>query len=491
MTLKKTLREIVTSENLLKDTAYSYKNNNYSYDFVLIAAEKIRQSIAKRGSSKPVIIFGHKQVGMLAGFIGCNAAGVAFVPVDFSTPKDRIEHIVKLSEAQCIISISPFNHSTECETVDYEQLTSAPSRAMLTLDNYISGESISYIIFTSGSTGVPKGVEISIDALDDFVDWSKTLINDARSYIFLNHALYSFDLSIFEVWTSIAKKGTIVALDHENNFNMRANFEIMKNEKCTICVSTPSFIEICLIDTRFASDNLSSISHFIFCGEILSKTTAIKLKNKFPQAKILNLYGPTEATCATTSIEITDQVLTKYDILPVGFVKPGTEIYLEETENGAELIIVGTNVSHGYINDETKTKAQFFTKNGLRAYRTGDYGFFEKDSLLFVKGRIDRQIKFKGHRIELEEIESVMRSILNISTALCFPIYKDGKVIELVAVIPQSVTIIHAELATSLKETLPDYMIPAKIRTIEQIPLTSNGKIDRKEIEKLLFIKKI
>jgi D-alanine--poly(phosphoribitol) ligase subunit 1 len=241
-----------------------------------------------------------------------------------------------------------------------------------------------------------------------------------------------------------------------------------------------------LIDRSFSGANLPSLSHFVFCGEILTKATALKLRQKFPSAKILNLYGPTEATCATTGIDINDDILAKYDVLPVGYVKPGTSIYIDDGLNGKEIVIVGTNVSHGYINDKEKTRAQFFKMNGVRAYRTGDYGFFENDNLLFVKGRIDRQVKFKGYRIELEEIESVMRQVLDVSNILCLPVYNEDKITELVAVFFNDQKYTYKELVEKLNLILPDYMIPTKIKNLNQLPLTSNGKLDRKAVENLI-----
>lgn len=479
------LNKLTSSENSLDKLAYAIHEENFSYRDVLSSAENIRHFLKTNGISKPVIVFGHKQVGMLSSFIGCNAAGVAFIPVDISTPKERIEHIIKLSEAQLIISISPLTFEPTCKVFNYDNLIDRKSTHSLCLDNYVSGEDVSYIIFTSGSTGVPKGVKISMEALDDFVEWSRSLVEDASSFSFVNHALFSFDLSIFEVWTAISLQGKIVALDHKNNSNIRASYELMQKEKCSIWVSTPSFMDMCLIDTKYSELTLPDLTHFVFCGEILSKATALKLKSKFPNSKIFNLYGPTEATCATTAIEITENVLAEYDILPVGYVKPNTQIYIDEKNNN-EVIIVGKNVSHGYVNDSEKTKSQFFQSNGVRAYRTGDCGYFNEENILFVKGRIDRQIKFRGFRIELEEIESALRTALNISNAICLPVIKEEKVHALVAVLPSQVNINHKDLIEKLRPILPEYMIPTKLRFLDQMPLNNNGKIDKKEIEKLL-----
>jgi D-alanine--poly(phosphoribitol) ligase subunit 1 len=488
MLLKSSLIQIANSKQNLEKEAYSNQGNVFKYEQVFSSAEYVRVYLASEKISTPVIVYGHKQVGMFSSFIGCNSAGVAFVPVDVSTPLERVENIIKLSGAEVIIAVSPLPFKVHCRVVDFASLIKIPILP-LNLNSFISGESLSYIIFTSGSTGLPKGVEISIEALDDFVEWSQSLIDDTKEFVFVNQALFSFDLSVFELWTSIVKQGKIVALEHKNNNNIRAHFEMIQKESCTIWVSTPSFADLCLIDKKFAESNMHSLRYFVFCGEILSKSTVVKLKERFPKSHILNLYGPTEATCAMTAIEITNDILLKYDVLPVGFVKPKTKMYIDDNGEGNELIIVGKNVSHGYINDPKKTAKQFFTKDGQRAYRTGDYGYFDDKGLLFVKGRIDRQIKFKGYRIELEEIEAVIRTTLNVSNALCSTVVKDGKVTELIGVLQGNDDISFSEFSDKLRFYLPDYMIPSKLKFIKVMPLSKNGKIDRNEVEKLINTK--
>lgn len=488
MLLKTSLLNISNSTEKMQKVAYVNKGQAVTYQQLLSSAEEVRRFLFKEKNNKPVIVFGHKQAGMFASFLGCNASGVAFVPVDVSTPKERVENIIKLSEASFVIALSPLPFEVGCKVVDFESLISSESHK-INLDSFVKSEDISYIIFTSGSTGVPKGVVISIEALDDFVHWSKGLIQNSKEFIFVNQALFSFDLSVFELWTSIACEGKILGLEHKNNSNIRAHFEEVQKEKCTVWVSTPSFVDLCLIDKRFSEASIPTLEYFVFCGEVLAKSTAIKLKERFPQARILNLYGPTEATCAMTAIEITQEVLNKYEVLPVGYVKEGTELYVDTAGGNNELVIVGKNVSHGYVNDPVKTAAQFFKKDGERAYKTGDYGYFEEGGLLFVKGRIDRQIKFKGYRIELEEIEAVIRKTLDVSHAACITTLKEGKVTELIGVLAGNTESSYQEFAEKLKPHLPDYMIPTKVKYIPVMPLNSNGKIDRKQLDTLINAK--
>lgn len=483
MNLIQALQNILDSEQSLNTTAYVNDIGEYTYKELFSRAEAVRVFLNHRNIKTPVIVYGHKQVELIAAFLACNAAGVPFVPVDVSIPADRLQNILTLSRAELILAAAtlPEGNWPVADLLGLQPSTGGKFH----LEDYITGEQISYIIFTSGSTGMPKGVQISAEALDDFLVWSSSILEGSEHFNFINHALFSFDLSIFEIWTSFIRKGKIIALDHKNNTNSRANFEFISKAEGNIWVSTPSFADLNLIDWKFSSKSIPSLTHFIFCGEVLAKSTVVKLKERFPMARIFNLYGPTEATCATTGTEVTAEMLAKSDLIPCGTVKNGTLIFIDKSQGKDEIVIVGKNVAHGYVNDPKRTKISFFKHEGCRAYRTGDYGYFDGDQLI-VKGRIDRQIKFKGYRIELEEIETSVQKVFGGLVGVCLPLYKNEKVSELCMVLPKAGAPTHEEFIQKLSPVLPDYMIPGSIQILETLPLNNNGKIDRKEISRVI-----
>ena len=209
------------------------------------------------------------------------------------------------------------------------------------------------------------------------------------------------------------------------------------------------------------------------------------LLKKFPKAKVYNTYGPTESTVAVTSIEITQEIIEKYDALPVGKPKEGTEILIDNEE----MVIVGDTVSNGYFKNSVLTNEKFSIINSQRAYRTGDKGFF-LDDLLFYSGRIDNQIKLNGYRIELEDIENNMMKVDGVSKVAVLPKYEEGKVKYLTAYCIYTKEISSklkaiAEIKEELKNYIPSYMVPKKIIFIEKIPTNNNGKIDRKKLMEL------
>lgn len=266
--------------------------------------------------------------------------------------------------------------------------------------------------------------------------------------------------------------------------------EMLEESKINVWVSTPSFMEMCLMLPRLTEAYYSNLKEFFFCGEILANKTAELLLQRFPSAYIYNTYGPTEATVAVTSILVTEEVINQYNPLPVGLPQPGTKLSL--THEG-ELIISGKCVSEGYVKDELRSKKVFNKLDGQKSYYTGDKAQFI-DNQWFINGRIDYQIKLNGYRMELEEIEFQLRKLEKIRDAIVVPTYKNNKVTHLNAAVilnhcdeVKDVQTLTHDIKTELKPVLPEYMIPKKIIYMKKLPLTMNGKLDRKKIAEAIL----
>lgn len=220
------------------------------------------------------------------------------------------------------------------------------------------------------------------------------------------------------------------------------------------------------------------------------------LKMKFPDSHIFNTYGPTETTVAVTQVEITDEILNKYDRLPIGVSKDDTKISIDtskgEEDNQGEVVIEGPSVSKGYLNNPEKTEAAFFKESEHGSYRTGDLGFLDGD-MLFYRGRIDFQVKFNGYRIELEEINFYLAKNPLVRYGVVAPKYnKDHKVQQLVAVVELADGVrekyTDAELTKKLRESLSQdimpYMLPQRFIYRDEMPISQNGKVDIKQVIK-------
>ena len=425
----------------------------------------------------PVAVLGHREPEMLIAFLGAVKSGRPYVPIDTALPQQRIDKIVATSRAAALLS-----------TKDIAQFSRRETRGNI---RPVEKDAPFYILFTSGSTGEPKGVIVTLACLEHFINWMLAEQQFCKGEVFLNQAPFSFDLSVMDLYCSLATGGTLFSIGRDLIENPKQLYRALATSGVTTWVSTPSFAQMCLVENSFAEPMLPSVRRFLFCGETLAPHTAAQLLARFPQAKVWNMYGPTEATVATTSILIDAAILEQYSPLPVGRAMPGTRIFVLD-HNGRELpvnergeiIIAGPNVSPGYIERPDLTARAFFEYRGLHAYKTGDLGQF-RGGLLFFEGRIDEQIKLSGYRIELGDVETNLRKLATVRDAVVIPVIKNGTAQSLTAFVMLSAReetsdfkLAH-NLRSQLSEWLPAYMLPRKFVFLDAFPMTANGKLDR------------
>jgi D-alanine--poly(phosphoribitol) ligase subunit 1 len=432
----------------------------------------------------PVAIHGHKEPEMLVTFLAAVKTGRPYIPLDHSAPPARVQRVMEISGAGMLLTPARVAKIVgEVGTVDYKATRLAHDDPF-------------YILFTSGSTGEPKGVVITLANLTHFVTWmrSEHAFRPAGE-IFLNHAPFTFDLSVLDLYVGMTTGGTLFSLTKDLMTDLRRLFEALRASGITVWTTTPSFAQLCLIERSFSSAMLPDLRRFLFCGETLPHDTAAQLLERFPGVELWNTYGPTEATVATTSIRITPEVLAKWNPLPIGRQMPGTRVFIRGEDwreiapgERGEITIAGPNVSPGYLARPDLTARAFGECDGQRSYRTGDWGR-ERDGLLFCEGRMDFQIKLHGYRIELGDLEANLRALPEIADAVVLPVEKGGKIDSLAACVvlrgakegsdfEQS-----AKLKTKLGERVPAYMVPRKFHYFESFPLNDNGKADRKQLK--------
>ena len=433
----------------------------------------------------PLAVLGHREPEMLVAFLGAVKSRRPYVPLDTVLPQQRIDKILAISRPALLLTP---------ESVAELSATPTPAPAMRA-----QRDDPFYILFTSGSTGEPKGVIITLGCLEHFVAWMLEEQKFAPLVeSFLNTAPFSFDLSVMDVYCSLTTGGTLFSISGDLVANPKMLYRALACSGTTTWVSTPSFIQMCLVEEKFAEGMLPRIRRFLFCGETLSAQTASRLLERFPRAQVWNMYGPTEATVATTSVRIDQSILKTYSALPVGRAMSGTDVFvlndagliLPANERG-EIVITGPNVSPGYLGRPDLTAATFFEHCGRRAYRTGDQGRFS-DGLLFFEGRMDSQLKLNGYRIELGDVEANLLALPSVSDAVVTPVIKNGAAQSLAAfvVLNNQTEASHFELTQSLRrqlaQRLPVYMLPRKFVFRDALPLTANGKVDRAQLAQSL-----
>ena len=434
---------------------------------------------------RPVVVRGHKQPAMLVGFLGSVLSGRAYVPVDSSLPAARVERIVATANPVAVLDVSDITEMTNDGAVSCDH----PLPPCEDEDPF-------YVIFTSGSTGDPKGVVITHGCLTAFVDWmldEQALVPGGE--VFLNQAPFSFDLSVMDLYLSLATGGTLFSLTKEDIANPRDLYAKLRDSGVTAWVSTPSFAQMCLVERSFDRGMLPDLRRILFCGETLAHKTASSLLGRFEGAEVWNTYGPTEATVATTSVRVDAAVLAGFDPLPIGRPQPGSEVFIRREDGTAaadgesgEIIIAGPNVSPGYLGREDLTAQAFFILGTHRAYRTGDRGQ-ARGGMLFFEGRMDFQVKVRGHRIELGDVESHVREVPGVIDAVVLPVERRGACESLAAFVVMREPVANdgsfaaaQVLREDLAKRIPDYMIPRKVEFVESFPLTTNGKADRRAL---------
>lgn len=517
-----TLVERIVRRGQPEHTAVVSPDGTMSYAQLLRRAHGLAALLADRSS--PVLVYGHKQPAMVVSILAALLLERPYVPVDPSAPPARVARLIDLARpGDVVLAQQPPvelasalrerhlpTHAIGALAEDVERAGPAGDSAVLASPTSDEPEIPAYILFTSGTTGDPKGVPVPRRGLAHFVDW---LLETQRFAVgaetFLNQAPFSFDLSVMDLYGALLTGGTLFCVTRDEIAEPRRLFARLDGAPITVWVSTPSFARFCIAEPSFRQGRLPALRRFLFCGETLPPGLAAELVRRFPEAQVWNTYGPTETTVAVTAVQITPALAASGRPLPVGRPAPGMEVWVADPANptarradgeAGEIVIAGPQVALGYLQAGGGPAAvgPFFSlPDGRRAYRTGDRGHVDPaDGLLYCDGRLDRQIKLHGYRLELAEIEAHLRAVPGVADSAVLAIERDGQPDYLAAFVvpdaassaalPASDYALGQHLRAALSRQLPDYALPRLFRRLPALPLTNNGKLDQQRLARML-----
>lgn len=439
----------------------------------------------------PVIIYGHKEALFPAAMLACIHAGITYTPIDKIYPQDRIKKIVDTTGSQVLINCCDDVLQLEFPIIiDNKLHVSNLKTPQFTGNIYCPDNDIlQYIMFTSGSTGEPKGVQITYSSILSFITWAHQTFGFTENDVFMNQAPFTFDVSLCDLLNAFSNGGSLVLTSTDMVKDQESFIERLKKLQCTVWTSTPSFAFLFLRHPSFKGNTIPSLKTFFFMGEELPNRTCSILKTNFNSARVLNAYGPTEATIVTTFVDITEDVIKKYPSLPIGYPMTTSTLLIENQENDnskeGELIIVGDHVSIGYFKNEALNKQKFFIHKGKRAFKTGDLAYY-KDGMVFYLGRNDDQVKLHGYRIELNEISNVICKHPLIADAVTVPLKRGNEVKKLISFVTLKNAAEQKNIKTTLTDflatSLPYYMIPGDVVTLNKFPHSTSHKIDKNKL---------
>ena len=434
-------------------------------------SNRIANALIRRGV-KPksnVLIMLKRDSNLISSILGVLKAGCAYVPIDPEYPQERINYIYENSQADYIISYETSDNSINVNELLEEGITVNPNVDVLPDD-------LAYMIYTSGSTGNPKGVMIS----------HKNICNQAQNPKSTYDSLLcittiSFDVSVDDILTSLSNGLKLILADDVQIKNVPELIKLIDENKPEVLEITPSRIGSYLELEEFC--NVISCLKCIFLGGEQFSAKVYEDLRKYSDAVVYNSYGPTETTITSNNKEVTDMHDLTVGPPLTNYVTDVRDIDGKLLPNGVmgELYIGGMSVGKGYYNMPEKTKESFLTINGIPYYKSGDYAIELPNGEIDIKGRIDNQIKLRGLRIEIGEIETNIGQYPNIRQAVVV-INEINNVDHLCAYYTANSEIDTEDLKEFLKDRLTNYMIPTVFMQLDEMPQTPNGKTDTKQL---------
>lgn len=471
----------------------------------------------------------HDRVGLLMpkcpeaiiGVLGILKADCMYVPLDASSPPLRLAKSVGLCEPRVVLSAGAVsgvvdqlvaaagirapcsigwidagaaltNARAEFSAADWRVLPDSPPPRQNT------PEDPAYILFTSGSTGTPKGVVITHSSVMRFVQWANEYLGADPSDRFSGHSNLHFDLSVYDVFGAFAVGAQLHLVPHELNLLPNKLAEFIRSSGITQWFSVPSILHYMAQLDVIGFNDFPQLKRLLWCGEVFPTSALIYWMNRLPHVRFTNLYGPTETTIASSYYTVRKCPRDSRAAIPIGTACGGEELLVLDDdlrpvppEEIGNIWIRGVGLSPGYWRNPDATSAAFRPVPGSadledRMYRTGDLGRVGRDGLVYFVGRADTQIKTRGYRVELGEIEAALLATEALRECAVVAIASDGfegAVICCAYVPAPGANAMPVILRKALARVLPAHMLPSRWVAADKLPRNANGKIDLRRLQ--------
>ncbi len=464
-------------------TAVRFGGASYSYAELDETASAIAGDLSARGVGvgDRIGLCAAKSFESIAAILGILKAGAAYVPIDPAAPQKRIVSILDDCALRYVLTDKKSARRIPTEQTAIS-ISTAISGGLTGPELDRTEDDLAYILYTSGSTGAPKGICHTHKSGNAYARMAAKRCDLKRTDRVSHLTPFHFDMSIFDIFSTLSVGGTIVVIP-EIYAKMPANLsQLVQDEVVTVWYSVPHAMAQLAHRGVLEDRDLSSLRVVMFAGEVMPPPVLQAFAKHLPQAAYLNAYGPTETNhCTTASIPI--GAIDGKTACPIGFPDQGVTSVVSET---GELLIASDQVMQGYWNDAERTDEVIVMRehNGvpMRFYRTGDLVTQTETGELMLIGRADRQIKLRGFRVELDEVELVLNQCDGVHE-VAVVVAEDGE--NLLAFASGEFDV--ADLAAHAKSSLPSYCVPSRICRVEDLLRTSTGKIDRKALTKEFY----
>ncbi|ANK38485.1 enterobactin synthetase component F [Staphylococcus sp. AntiMn-1] len=488
-------------------TAITYEGESLNYDELNARANQLAYQLRAEGvgANSLIALIMDRQLETIIGIYGILKAGGAYVPIDPKYPIDRINYILEDSQPKVLLTDRELDEAINYgnKVIDLTETTRLEAFPTSNLKQISDESNLMYVIYTSGTTGKPKGVMAHSGGVMNRLNWVINKYNVDGEDTILFKTPYTFDVSVWEIFGWAMLGSQIVLLPSGEEGNPEKITELLEGYSVAMVHFVPSMLNMFVnfIKSTNNAQAISKLKYVLASGEAL-KPEQVNDFNHFIGNKnntaLLNLYGPTETTVDVTSFDCENH--KTYDSIPIGKPISNIQAYILNEDNNimgigvpGELCIAGVGVTAGYLNRPELTQEKFidnpFGKGKL--YRTGDLAKWNGDGNIIYIGRIDEQVKIRGYRIELGEIESILRQHTHINDVAIVARPMVDNELSICAYLVSDDSLDFGSLKTSLGQKLPDYMIPAYMTQLDELPVTSNGKLNKKALPEIKVESKV